>query len=55
MTKFIDENKYYHIADIIHMCCDESQFRYICKSCGDTMDCYYCGFNYEESHGCDTL
>jgi hypothetical protein len=55
MTKFIDETEHYYITDNTHMCCDESQFTYICKSCDETMDCYYCGFDYDDPHGCDKV
>ena len=55
MNKFIDANEYYNIKDEQHLCCDETQFRYVCKTCGETMDCYYCGFDPYGPHGCDTL
>ena len=55
MTQFIDETKDYYIMDVTHLCCDEIQFKYVCKKCDETMDCYYCGFDYTEPHDCDTI
>jgi len=51
---YIDETEFYLIKDEQHFCCDESQFVYVCKAHGEQMDCYYCGFDYdndcEEQH-----
>ena len=55
MTKFIDENQFYWITDVTHICCDEVQFKYVCRACRETMDCYYCGFDYTESHCHDSI
>lgn len=55
MTKFIDETENYFIMDVTHLCCDEVQFKYVCRVCSETMDCSYCGFDPYGPHGCDTL
>jgi len=55
MTRKIDETKDYIILDEMHYCCEEAQFKYICKKCGDFMGCYFCEFNYTEPCGCGTL
>jgi hypothetical protein len=48
-TKYIDQNEFYFIKDQQHFCCGESQFVYVCKEHGEQMDCYFCGFNYDEN------
>lgn len=55
MNKYIDETENYYIMDVTHLHCDEVQFKYVCKVCGETMDCYYCTFDAYGPHGCDTL
>jgi len=54
MTKKIDENNFYTIHEPTFMCCDQSQFRHVCKKHGEFMGCYFCQFNYsqpcEEQH-----
>jgi hypothetical protein len=51
---YLDETEFYFVKDEQHFCCDESQFRYVCKAHGEQMDCYFCGFDYdsdcEEQH-----
>jgi hypothetical protein len=55
MNKIIDTNEHYYILDEQHYCCGESQFRYFCKVCDAFAGCYFCDFNYEEPHDCDTI
>ena len=55
MTKFIDETEDYFITDVVHFCCDAAQFKYVCRVCNETMDCYFCGFDPYGPHGCATL
>ena len=55
MTKIIDSTEDYNILDVMHRCCEETQFKYICKKCGEFMGCYFCEFDYTEPHDCDTL
>ncbi len=54
ITEYIDQNEFYLIKDEQRFCCGESQFRYVCKSHGEAMGCYYCEFDYstdcEEQH-----
>jgi|LakMenE01Jun11ns_1017448.scaffolds.fasta_scaffold9245902_2 hypothetical protein len=51
-TKYIDQNEFYLIKDQQHFCCGESQFVYVCKAHGEQMDCYFCGFDYDEPCQC---
>ena len=51
----IDETKHYRILDETKLCCDAMQFQYVCKSCDEYMDCYFCGFDPYARHECDTV
>ncbi len=48
-------NQYYRISmrSQVMGCCNEIQFIYNCRKCGENMGCYYCEFNYDEAHECD--
>jgi hypothetical protein len=50
----IDQNKFYTIHEPTFMCCDQSQFRYVCKAHGESMGCYFCEFDYTQECGCTT-
>ena len=47
-------NIHYRISDrtYLALCCNEIQFKYNCRKCGEDMGCYYCSFNYDEAHDC---
>jgi hypothetical protein len=55
MTKYIDETEHYYIKDKTILHCDEVQFAYVCKACGEALNCYYCEFDSYSAHGCDTV
>jgi len=44
----IDQTKFYTIHEPTWMCCDESQFTYVCKAHGEKMGCYFCEFDYDK-------
>ena len=48
----IDQNKFYNILDELFFCCDEQQFRYVCKKCEEYMGCQFCTFNPYEACDC---
>jgi len=41
----IDTTEFYIIKEPTFMCCDQSQFRYYCKSCDEFMGCQFCAFD----------
>ena len=41
----LDQTKFYNIQDELFVCCDEHQFRYTCKKCGEYMGCQFCAFD----------
>jgi len=49
IKEYIDENEFYFIKDEIKIHCDEQQFKYVCKTHGEQMGCYFCEFNYDEN------
>ena len=49
INTYIDENEFYFIKDEMLYCCDESQFKHVCKAHGETMGCYFCEFNDVEN------
>ena len=55
MTLEIDSTEHYIILDVQHLCCDQSQFVYVCKHCEERMGCYFCEFDYTERHDCDMM
>jgi hypothetical protein len=45
--------QFYTIKSLIYnSCCDETQFKYLCITCGETAGCYFCDFNPELKHEC---
>ena len=44
----IDQTQYFYVIDEQHIHCDEVQFVYRCKKCGEKQVCYYCTFDYNE-------
>ena len=42
-------SEFYLIKDEQRFCCDESQFKYVCKAHGESMGCYYHEFDYTEN------
>jgi len=52
INTYLDENQFYFIKDEQHLCCDELQFKYVCKAHGETMGCYYCEFDYSQECEC---
>ena len=53
IKEYIDENEFYFVIDEMRFCCDESQFRYVCKAHGEAMGCYYCEFDYSKDCECE--
>jgi len=51
----IYQNEHYIIVDLQFICCGELQFKHYCKYCNEAMDCYFCGFDYNERHDCDMM
>ena len=51
VSKKIDSNKYYDIYDEQFLCCGELQFRYVCKTHGNSMECMFCAF--DSTTACD--
>ena len=49
----MDRNYIIGSFSYLSMCCNEIQFPYTCRKCGEEMGCYYCDFNYDEAHECD--
>jgi hypothetical protein len=49
LDTYIDQNEFYLIKDEQLLCCDELQFKYVCKTHEETMGCYYCEFDYSEN------
>jgi len=49
------ESEHYIILDTTFFCCGEQQFKHICRYCDEPMDCYFCGFDYNERHDCDMM
>jgi hypothetical protein len=45
MPKVIDSNKYYDILDELFVCCDEHQFRHVCKKHRERQGCSFCAFD----------
>ena len=43
----------YRIIDEPHYCCGEFMFRYYCVKCDEFMGCYFCEFDYTETHECE--
>lgn len=48
----IDQNKFYNIMDELFVCCDEHQFRYVCKQCEEYMGCQFCTFDPYKACDC---
>ena len=48
----IDSTKFYLVYEPTFMCCDESQFKYVCKAHGESMGCMFCVFNPDEPCEC---
>ena len=48
VREHIDTTEFYTIHEPTHMCCDESQFTYVCIAHRETMGCYFCGFDYDK-------
>lgn len=48
-------DEHYLVLDSTFFCCDEQQFVHVCRYCDEVMDCYFCGFDYNERHDCDML
>lgn len=44
----IDQTQYFYVIDQQYMHCDEMQFIYQCKACGNEPYCYFCGFDYNK-------
>ena len=51
VSKKIDSSKYYDIYDEQFLCCGEVQFRYVCKTHGNSMECMFCAF--DSTTACD--
>ena len=49
----IDSTEHYWILDNLIIHCEEQQFVHECKHCGETMECYYCTFDYTTKHECE--
>jgi hypothetical protein len=53
MIDVIDQTEFYLIQDESHFCCDEMQFRYVCKAHDEYMGCYFCEFDYNKPCDCE--
>lgn len=50
----IDSNDHFNILDELFVCCDEHQFRYVCKAHGEQMGCQFHEFDPYTECGCIT-
>lgn len=48
----LETTEFYRVSSEQHLCCDEFQFRYYCRTCDEFMGCYFCEFDYNEKHDC---
>lgn len=51
----IDSTDHYWVLDNRIMHCGEQQFVHECKYCSQTMECYYCEFDYSTKHECEDM
>jgi len=49
----IDETDFYFIVDESFYCCDEVQFKHLCKNHLETQGCYFCEFDYTKDCECE--
>ena len=53
MSTVIDQTQHYEIVDRLFVCCDEHQFRYVCKAHGESMGCQFCEFDPYQKCECE--
>lgn len=53
MSSVIDQTRFYWVMDESHYCCDEVQFRYVCKAHDEYQGCYFCQFDYNKECECE--